>query len=291
MRRGICFLLSFVVLLAFTACEEKILHDLDELQVNQVRVVLARAGIEATKVREGALWSVSVAAAEATRALTHLEESRVLKKNLRKFDDESSSLIQSREERTHFLERKLSWGLEQTLERIPVVLEARVHLYLEPGEKLALLPEKKRQSASVLIVSTEEGAIDVESVKELVAGASGIESASVTVVLSYYSESEIKTEALPEEEALEDKAVFSAEREEFFLSEGQMFAAGFLALFVVFLLVLRRFFGRAQVGVEGEEGLTLGSEGSLSGEEELEELGRVANAYLVSNGKVENEVF
>ena len=81
-----------MLLLSVTACRETILHDLDELRANQVIVVLSHAGVEGIKERDGAKWSVSVPKESAPTALETLEESRILKRDLQRFQEEPSGL-------------------------------------------------------------------------------------------------------------------------------------------------------------------------------------------------------
>ena len=176
--------LFLLILIASSGCEETILHDLDELRANQVLVVLSREGISAEKKREGALWNVEVSSSEISLALSTLEESRVLKRELSRFAEKSSGLMPSREERTYLAERQLAWNLEGTLEQLPGVLEARVHLYLENKEQFSLEPQKSSDSASVLVVYSGAHSPLPEEIREIVAGASGVKKESVSVIFS-----------------------------------------------------------------------------------------------------------
>ena len=177
--------LLLILLLSVTGCDETILHDLDELEANSVRVVLSRAGIDAKKVREGTSWSIAVEAETATRALAQVDESRVLKRSLRKVSEQSKSLIQTREERKHFLERQLAWNLEDTLETLPSVLEARVHLFLTSEDQLTLRSKQPKQSASILIISERPEEVDRDHVKQLISGAAGVKPETVSVLVSF----------------------------------------------------------------------------------------------------------
>jgi len=184
MLRGSWRQCALVVLFACSACDETIVHDLSEVQANRVLVALAHQGVSAEKVREVSSWSIAVPSSSATTALTVLEAHRTLKDLAVTSRSESGSLIQSREERMHRVEREVSQSLEQTLETIPAVLEARVHLNLNAAQQLSFLSEKPHQSASVLLVARSGAAIDRAQVQRLVSGAAGINEESVSVVIS-----------------------------------------------------------------------------------------------------------
>ena len=176
------FLLSWL-LLALTGCEEAILHDLDELQANQVRVVLAGNGIQALKKREGASWTVSVAEADVVHALAVLAGSRTVKREARNAPEGMKSLVPGREERVYVLERQVAWNLEQTLERFPGALEARVHLALDSSDGFDSRERPPSRSASVLLLTSANAAISDEKVREIVSGASGVDKGRIAVVL------------------------------------------------------------------------------------------------------------
>lgn len=173
-------LLILTLSFALLACNEEILHDLDELQANSVRVALAKAGIESWKEQRGSAWSVGVAGPDVTAALSLLDSKRIVRRP--RHAPSSSSLVQTREERTYFVERTLSSGLEQTLERIPGMLEARVHIKYPQKSSYSQSRKAEAGSASVLLIQGKQVDTDLQAVKELVAGASGLPRESIAVV-------------------------------------------------------------------------------------------------------------
>ena len=170
----------FLALLC-AGCRETILHDLDELQANRVLVALAEVQIDAEKVREGTTWSIAVTRDQSMKALSHLERSRTVKPSELRSAQQGNSMMLNREERLQILERQLATNIEQTLERLPAVLEARVHLYLEHQDPLQVTTSIKKESASVLLITASASQINRDQVAQLVAGASGIPAASVAV--------------------------------------------------------------------------------------------------------------
>ncbi len=182
MRRG-ALAISSALVVFLAGCREEILHDLDESRANQTVVVLERADIAVKKSRSGSLWTISVSRDDALDALAIIERSRMLSRDLFRNKEESKGLLPSREDRRHALERRLAWTLETTLERMPLVLEAKVHLRFEdassPGGR-----EEKVKSAGVLLVVDEDAPGIAARAQELVAAASGLEAGRISVVLS-----------------------------------------------------------------------------------------------------------
>lgn len=176
-------MLLLSLLLSVAACRERILHDLDELQANKVLVLLAESGIHAEKLQQGNMWHIAVPQREATEALAMLEKSRILKPEQIRLSQRANTMMLSREERAQYLERQVAWSLEQTLERLPAVLEARVHLSLGPSDSLNPETVAQQQSASVLLISANEKQIDRAGIQQLIAGASGVKSSAVVVMV------------------------------------------------------------------------------------------------------------
>jgi type III secretory pathway lipoprotein EscJ len=186
MHRLVLFIILLVLL---TGCKETILHKLDESQANQIKVTLSRNGIKADKIFDGSYWNVTVPKNEALHALTLLDNSRILRNDSRRSLERSKSLIPSREERTHFIERQLATSLEHTLERLPGVLEARVHLYLHATDTFPISLPNENFTASVLVIvdKSQSSRLDLitdQEIQKLVSGASGVQASSISVVIT-----------------------------------------------------------------------------------------------------------
>jgi len=173
---------TIFVLLMFTACSERIVHDVSEHKANKIIVALARSGIDANKTREGSLWSIKVPGSKSTLALKFLQEARLLESEARKKQKSSSSFIQNNQERNRTLGNQIAEELENTLERFPQVVEAHVHLNIA-GKKLLMANEHKKGSASVLLVSDSPDTIQMEDIQQIVSGAAGLETLNVSVVV------------------------------------------------------------------------------------------------------------
>ena len=172
----------FFCVIALCGCEERIFHDLDEVQANRVRLVLARTGIDARKVREGSLWSIAVAADKTAAALAAVEKGRVLRRDLRHLRERSKGLLDSREERRQAIDEQREASLAETLEILPGVLEARVHFHPEGNAATSTAVREDRPSASVLLVVEENEWKGEERVVQLVSGGLGLNREAVTVV-------------------------------------------------------------------------------------------------------------
>ncbi|GEM_PF-2995830 len=218
--------------LMLSGCQEVILHELNEGQANRALVILAREGLPAEKLREGAGWSIAVAKDKVTASLDVLEESRGLKELTERQSSSNSSLVQSREERQQQVEKELAERLEQTLESFPDVLEARVHLNLQSAKLSSLIAEKPKQSASVLILGRQGSVIEIAPIQRLISGASGVIDSAVTVLVKENKQnSSVQSRKVTPEQnvsvVLRHQAVF--------------IWAGALALLVLsFLICLRR---------------------------------------------------
>lgn len=191
--------LPFLALFLATACNERILHDLDEMRANQVMVVLSEAEISAGKEREGSHWSIAVSRSEVASALRAIEESRVLRRDLERSTEQSDSFLRSKEERAYTIERETAWGLERTLEQLPGVLEVRVHLSRTGKEHQIFEEESVHDSASVLVIAAPGRSPDETQIRKLVSGAAGVDTEKVIVLVTHSlaaSEGASKAEAL-----------------------------------------------------------------------------------------------
>lgn len=234
--------LTLAVILFLAGCEEAILHDLDEVKANKVKVVLAKANIPSAKEKEGVSWSIKVSSDLVTEALTVIEENRLIKRELENAPPTSSSFLPSKSERMFFMQQQTSWSLEKTLEQIPGVLEARVHLFESKSSPVSLEDELEKQSASVLIVTDDEAGIDLGDLRELISGATGIEKEGISIMISAFGE---EKEIITKEEKPETtEAELAESSSEFFglvpltlkvkaiLGIGLFFLIGSLCLFL-----------------------------------------------------------
>ena len=176
-----------------SSCKEALVHNLSEPDANRVVTVLAKEQLLAEKRAEGNNWSVVVDSDQFLRALEVLEVSRVFAKGT-PHESRSSSFVRSKEEIQWELEREISSQLEETLLRLPNVLEARVHLFVFADNRLEIRSVPTKKTASVLLVVDSKYAARDEQVKAIVSGASGIETANVTIVTSVSEKSKTSSE-------------------------------------------------------------------------------------------------
>ncbi|MCS6893812.1 MAG: hypothetical protein NZO16_04520, partial [Deltaproteobacteria bacterium] len=91
----------------------------------------------------------------------------------------------SEKEEHFFLERMLAREIQDTLQKLPSVRLARVHIYFPVIESIAVQKrDTQNGSASVLIVTSETQIVDVNQIKNIVAGATGLEQNQILVNIS-----------------------------------------------------------------------------------------------------------
>jgi type III secretory pathway lipoprotein EscJ len=179
--KGVRTALLGACILVLSGCKEQILHDLDESTANRVQLALSRAAVKAEKRRVGKHWSIAVEAEQVNAALATVERSRILRTDLERAA-EQGGLLQSAEDRVRADERQTAVRTERTLERVPGVLEARVHLH--HSGSLRFLPDSRPAgSASVLLVSEKGSRLDVAEIRSFVAGAAGLKPEQISVLM------------------------------------------------------------------------------------------------------------
>ena len=177
-------------LFAVSGCGVELEHGLDERQANEVASVLESAGIAADKVAEDGqqnAYKIVVGRAESGRAFALLESRDLPRRALRGLSDTfgGGTLLPSPIEDRARYGAALAVELERSLEEIPGVVSARVHLALPPEESLVGDAAHTRPTASVLIKTARALPLADNDLKRLVAGAvHGLSAADVGVVVA-----------------------------------------------------------------------------------------------------------
>lgn len=175
--------LQLAVLAALSACREEILHELDEAAANRAQILLDERGITAGKSRDANGWKIDVDTGQASDALRLLEHKRFLKRREPDAEAKRTGLIPTAGEKERLAQLRLEQELAATLEKLPRVLEARVHLHIEHLETPSLAPrDGGRDSATVLLVEETGSTSEPDKIKRIIEGASGIRQESVRVV-------------------------------------------------------------------------------------------------------------
>jgi len=185
--------LAVAACVALAGCGVELEHGLDERQANEVVTALDRAGLAADKVADEApgAFKVVVARGDAAQAFRVLE-AHALPRRAQKGVGEAFAdrgLLPSATAEHARLAASLAADLERTLEALPGVTAARVHLALPEDDPLHANAARPRPSASVLL-RARKGAPLVESeVRRIVAGAiEGMQAADVGVVIAVEEE-------------------------------------------------------------------------------------------------------
>ncbi len=178
--------LTLSIIIFLTACQERIIHDLNELDANKIISKLYQAEIESKKEKQAdGLWSISVPQLQVVPAIQLIEDYRIFRKP--DVFAPQSKLLSSDQEEKLIYENSLARQLEITLQSLTGVLEAHVHFNINTEItiwKKANTPNKDSTAGVLLIVSTEF-IFTSEELKQLVGGASGIEQDKINIVISY----------------------------------------------------------------------------------------------------------
>jgi len=175
---------------AIGGCGVELEHGLDERQANQIAALLDEHGVGADKARDDGVtvdgaWKIVVPRGELARAWQLLESYDLPKRGRHGVDEllaERGLLPSMGEEHTR-LEAARAAELERTLERVPGVVCARVHLALPDPGRLDGAPSAAR--AAVLLRTQGEAAIGEAQVRALVAGATtGLDRDAVQVIIT-----------------------------------------------------------------------------------------------------------
>lgn len=175
----------FLVVVGLVGCKETLVHDVEEFEANNIRLSLVRAGIAATKHSANGKWSISVEEADVKEALSLLGDTRLLQKSTTS-DFSKTSFLSSKEERHLQINNSISSSLEETIETLPGVDEARVHLFQGETSRWQLTSnDKSTKSASVLVLTHKQVPYLKQNVARIVAGAVGIAVEGVRVVVEH----------------------------------------------------------------------------------------------------------
>lgn len=173
-----------LLLLSIVGCKETVLHGIDEGRANQITLLLERAGIQSSKHPSGSNWDVRVEKEDLGAALRTIENSRILTRAANRFKPQDSSLIPSENQQTQVTERQISWAIEETLERIPGVVEAKVHLWLNKPTQFGLTShETTARSASALLLAEPSVDLNAEDLRQLLNGATGAPLGAISVII------------------------------------------------------------------------------------------------------------
>jgi type III secretory pathway lipoprotein EscJ len=181
-RLGVCLLFLFLV-----GCQEKILHDLSEAEGNRLITKLHEIGIAAEKkVQPDGTWALAVQKDDVLKALSALSDARVFRRAGGDYRERGESMLPSRDAQRFQFERAVAQEIELTLSALGGVLESRVHLHLPPSDPLfgRKITDGSSTSASVLLITEESFAEDVEQIKDLVSAAAGVNREKVSILVS-----------------------------------------------------------------------------------------------------------
>jgi type III secretion protein J len=180
-----CSLWMSMLSILFSCGRIEVLHDLDETEANRLLRIFYEKNLDVEKQRQAnGSWTLSVVPQDELVALEQLQSQRLFQRPKRVLE-KSDRIASSREEQRFRYERSLSAALEDTLETLDGVLEARVHLYLPPRDPVfgKLLENNFPASGSVLIVQDHHFSSSAGDLALLVAAAAGLKGENIAVML------------------------------------------------------------------------------------------------------------
>lgn len=186
LRRSRAYLIVVLIVVTLAGCDEQILHDLSEQDANKVLSRLSVGNLDAKKVLQSdGRWAISVPRDVIVPALAYLDTNRVLSPRSSVVGHGGkSSFVPSREEQWFRYERSVAVSIEESLNAMLGVLEARVHLNLPETDPLFGTRKESTGSGSVLLVVDARYVAKDEEISGLVSGAAGIPAAKVAVLKS-----------------------------------------------------------------------------------------------------------
>ncbi|MCS6962078.1 MAG: hypothetical protein NZT61_06220 [Deltaproteobacteria bacterium] len=162
-------------------CKVNLVTSVDERDANLALYYLTIAGVPAEKLGKNGKFDIRVGKDNLAKALEIVNK---LSLGSQKPNHNKKSSRPSKEEERFFVERMLARELEETLQNIPGVKTARVHIYSPDYDSLALKNlEHERKKASTLISSDMPNQIDAEKVKAIISGATGIDTSKIIVTI------------------------------------------------------------------------------------------------------------
>ena len=127
--------LGIALACALCACATELQHDLDENSANDTVALLAEHGVAADKVQRGRRgWTVTVPSGARARAWNLVREAGLADRQ----PPEDTELMPSPAQRRASLAARTATQLEASLEKLPGVVDARVHLNVPAAQRVRI---------------------------------------------------------------------------------------------------------------------------------------------------------
>lgn len=174
------FLFSCIL---FFGCKVPLVSGVDEREANYFLYHLLSSGIEAEKKEKNGKYLVIVSEKDLVPAL-HISN------QLHRYSQTSTNDLKKKgsrfsKEEQFYLERLISQQIEQTLENLQFVSKARVHIFSPRYESLSLKQlERENSSVAVLITSEAPEKVELQVVRSIVSGATGLPEEKIKVEVS-----------------------------------------------------------------------------------------------------------
>lgn len=201
-RVSVHSVLFWLCVVATAGCRQEIVHNLEEQEANRLLAKLHSSSLSPTKDQQAdGKWSIAVDQADIPRAVTLLDDLKLLTTTPTSEEKPSNSLFASNEEIRLTYERRKAADIARTLEGLAQVLQAKVHLNLPATNAFGGGRAQETNSASVLLVVTSGFKITTEEIAGLVGGSTGIPHDRVQVLLNVEQPSDVASDLGGQESA------------------------------------------------------------------------------------------
>ncbi len=190
-RANLPRLICCIFLLSLSACNTKIIHDINESEANEIMAALQKNGIAGEKLRtlqgKEATYTIQVGRNSAVSAWRVLRENNLPRPQRKGLGEvfQGSSLVPSAHQELAMIHHALAGELAKTLLSVEGVREARVHVVQPKSDPLAPSDAPRpTPRASVLLQLSDAAPLNKEQVQRLVAGAvDGLKPEAVVVLM------------------------------------------------------------------------------------------------------------
>jgi type III secretory pathway lipoprotein EscJ len=171
-----------LLILLLTACQEVLVSDLSEVQAQRLCSVLAEERIDFDrKLNSSGEWTIYVDKSDFHGSLILLKQNHLLTSSLDSRPIEPSAFSTSLERKFH-LQKQREMEIQQALEKIPGVLQARLLISPDPEAKNHV--RANGHCGSLILFVNSHLTATTKQIRQIVAGATGLSRRCIKTVIS-----------------------------------------------------------------------------------------------------------
>jgi type III secretory pathway lipoprotein EscJ len=175
-----------MALLTISGCQEVLVSNLSEAQSQRLCAALGEKGISFDReINSSGQWSVYVEKSDLLRSLLLLKQNQLLTDYGTARTIEPSAFSTTYERKLH-LQRKREQEIEQALEKMPGVVQAR--LLLSPDLEIRTESPKNSLCGSLIVLADSRLTISPKQIRQIVSGATGFSPRCLRTVINRLEE-------------------------------------------------------------------------------------------------------